>query len=102
MNKHSLVEQTLDTIQRTAMKIAALPAAARDEALDVAHRTYANAMYDLGQDNVAAARWIETVMTSVRLLVAEIDRDTAAGGGADGEKIRSKLRAQWAGEESHH
>ena len=26
MNKHSLVEQTLDTIQRTAMKIAALPA----------------------------------------------------------------------------
>ena len=26
MNKQALVEQTLDTIQRTAMKIAALPA----------------------------------------------------------------------------
>ena len=56
MNKHSLVEQTLDTIQRTAMKIAALPTGARDEALDVAHRAYANAMHDLGQDNVAAGR----------------------------------------------
>jgi hypothetical protein len=81
MNKHSLVEQTLDTIQRTAMKIAALPSPARDEALDVAHRTYANAMHDLGQDNVAAGRWVETVMTSVRLLVSEIDRDAANGDG---------------------
>jgi len=54
MNKQALVEQTLDTIQRTAMKIAALPAAARDDALDVAHRAYANAMHDLGQDNVAS------------------------------------------------
>jgi hypothetical protein len=102
MNKHSLVEQTLDTIQRTAMKIASLPAAARDEALDVAHRAYANAMHDLGQDNVAAGRWVETVMTSVRLLVAEIDRDAAAGGGADAEVIRSKLHVQWSGNESHH
>ena len=102
MNKHSLVEQTLDTIQRTAMKIAALPAVARDEALDVAHRAYANAMHDLGQDNVAAGRWVETVMTSVRLLVAEIDRDAAAGGDADAEIIRSKLRLQWSGDESRH
>ena len=81
MNKHALVEQTLDTIQRTAMKIAALPAAARDDALDVAHRAYANAMHDLGQDNVAAGRWVETVMTSVRLLVSEIDRDTSGAAG---------------------
>ena len=101
MNKHSLVEQTLDTIQRTAMKIAALPAAARDEALDVAHRAYANAMHDLGQDNVAAGRWVETVMTSVRMLVAEIDRDAAAGGSVDAEFIRSKLRGQWSGDESY-
>ena len=77
MNKLALVEQTLDTIQRTAMKIAALPACRRDDALDVAHRAYANAMHDLGQDNVAAGRWVETVMTSVRLLVSEIDRDAA-------------------------
>ena len=81
MNKHDLVEQTLDTIQRTAMKIAALPASSRDEALDVAHRAYANAMHDLGQDNVAAGRWVETVMTSVRILVSEIDRGVAGGGG---------------------
>ena len=100
MNKHSLVEQTLDTIQRTAMKIASLPAAARDEALDVAHRAYANAMHDLGQDNVAAGRWVETVMTSVRMLVAEIDRDAAAGG-ADAAMIRTKLHAQWSGDESY-
>ena len=101
MNKHSLVEQTLDTIQRTAMKIAALPAAARDEALDVAHRAYANAMHDIGQDNVAAGRWVETVMTSVRLLVAEIDRDAAAGSGTDAQTIRSTLRAQWSEDVSH-
>ena len=36
-------------------------------------------MHDLGQDNVAAGRWVETVMTSVRMLVAEIDRDAAGG-----------------------
>ena len=83
------------------MKIATLPAAARVEALDVAHRAYANAMHDLGQDNVAAGRWVETVMTSVRLLVAEIDREAAAGGGADAEIIRTKLRAQWSGDESY-
>jgi hypothetical protein len=81
MNKQALVEQTLDTIQRTAIKIAALPAASRNDALDVAHRAYANAMHDLGQDNVAAGRWVETVMTSVRLLVSEIDRDAEQGGG---------------------
>jgi hypothetical protein len=81
MNKHDLVEQTLDTIQRTAMKIAALPVSSRDEALDVAHRAYANAMHDLGQDNVAAGRWVETVMTSVRMLVSEIDRGVAEDGG---------------------
>ena len=81
MNKHDLVDQTLDTIQRTATKIAALPVSSRDQALDVAHHAYANAMHDLGQDNVAAGRWVETVMTSVRLLVSEIDRDVAEGGG---------------------
>ena len=36
-------------------------------------------MHDLGQDNVAAGRWVETVMTSVRLLVSEIDRDDGGG-----------------------
>jgi hypothetical protein len=63
------------------MKIAALPVSSRDEALDVAHRAYANAMHDMGQDNVAAGRWVETVMTSVRMLVSEIDRGVAEDGG---------------------
>ena len=81
MNKQALVEQTLDTIQRTAMKIAALPAAARDDGLDVANRADANAMHDLGQANVDAGRWVETVMTIVRLLVSEIDSDTSGAAG---------------------
>jgi hypothetical protein len=38
-------------------------------------------MHDLGQDNVAAGRWVETVMTSVRLLVSEIDRDAEKAAG---------------------
>jgi hypothetical protein len=80
-DKQDLVDHTLGTIQRTAMKIAALPAAYRGEAFDVAHRTYADAMHDYGQDNVAAAKWVEMVMTAVRLLVAEIDHS----GGRDGD-----------------
>jgi hypothetical protein len=40
-------------------------------------------------------------MTSVRMLVAEIDRDAAAGGSVDAEFIRSKLRGQWSGDESY-
>jgi hypothetical protein len=75
MDQHVLVGETIGSIQRTALKIAALPAEVRDDALDAAHRAYANAMHDLGQNNVAAGRWIETVMTAVRVLVHEIDRD---------------------------
>lgn len=78
MDKHELVVHTLATIQRTATKIATLPEHAREEALDAAHHAYANAMHELGQDHVAASRWVETVMTAVRALVSEIDRD---GGG---------------------
>jgi hypothetical protein len=78
MEKHALVEQTLGSMQRTAMKIAALPYGEREEALDAAHRAYANAMHDLGQDNVAAGRWVETVMTAIRALVDEIDHQAAA------------------------
>ena len=78
MEKNALVEQTLGSMQRTAMKIAELPYGAREEALDAAHRAYANAMHDMGQDNVAAARWVETVMTAIRALVDEIDNEAAA------------------------
>lgn len=81
VDKYALVDQTVGSIQRTALRIAALPVEVRDEALDAAHRAYANAMHDLGQDNVAAGRWVETVMTAVRVLVHEIDRD-AGGDGA--------------------
>jgi hypothetical protein len=81
MEQHELVDQTLATIQRTAMKIAALPQHAREEALDVAHHAYASAMHDAGQDNVAAGRWVETVMTAVRVLIAEIDRNGGVGAG---------------------
>jgi len=77
-DKQELVAQTLGTIQRTAMKIAGLPAESREEAFDTAHRAYADAMHNYGQDNVAAAKWVELVMTAVRLLVAEIDN---SGGG---------------------
>ena len=75
MDKFNLVDETLGSIQRTALKIAALPAEARGDALDVAHRAYANAMHDMAMDNVAAGRWVETVMTAVRTLIGEIDRD---------------------------
>lgn len=74
MEQHDAVVQTLAAIQRTAEKIAALPQHEREDALDVVHRAYASAMHDVGQDNVAAGRWVETVMTAVRTLVAEIDR----------------------------
>ena len=74
MEKHELVGQTLTSIHRTASKIAALPPDAREDALDVAHLAYASAMHELGQNNVAAGRWVETVMTAVRAVVTEIDR----------------------------
>ena len=57
-------------------------------------------MHDLGQDNVAAGRWVETVMTSVRMLVAEIDRD-AAGGGRRRDNDPLKTACAWSGDESY-
>lgn len=81
MEKHELVGQTLASIQRTAEKIAALPEHAREEALDVAHHAYASAMHNVGQDNVAAGRWVETVMTAVRAVISEIDRNGGASRG---------------------
>lgn len=68
-----LVDETLGTIQRTAAKIAALPIEARQQALFDADRAYALAMLCPGQDPAAAAKWVELVMTAVRMLVAEID-----------------------------
>ncbi len=84
MEKHELVGQTLASIHRTASKIAALPPQAREDALDVAHHAYASAMHELGQDNVAAGRWVETVMTAVRAVVSEIDRGSTNPLGSDG------------------
>ena len=86
MDRNDLVVQTLASIQRTAAKIAALPPYAREEALDVAHHAYASAMHEVGQDNVAAGRWVETVMTAVRAVVQEIDREAAAGNSASGRE----------------
>jgi len=79
MDNQELVGQTLASIQRTALKIAALPAGERERALDLAHHAYATAMHDIGQDNVAAGRWVETVMTAVRAVIAELDLDRNAG-----------------------
>jgi hypothetical protein len=52
-------------------KIAKLPVEDRAEAFHQLCRAYAVAM---DQDTLAAAKWVETVMTGVRLLVAEIDK----------------------------
>ena len=82
MDKNEIVVQTLASIQSTAVKIAAMPAHVREEALDEAHHAYASAMHNIGQDNVAAGRWVETVMTAVRVLIMEIDRNGEAGPGA--------------------
>lgn len=80
VDNYALVDETVGSIQRTALKIAALPVEVRDEALDAAHRAYANAMHELGQNNVAAGRWVETVMTAVRVLVHELDRESGGDG----------------------
>jgi len=77
----ALVDETLGTIQRTAAKIAALPSEARDEAFIMADRAYAEAMVRSGQDTIAAAKWVESVMTAVRVLVAEIDNSGGRFGG---------------------
>jgi hypothetical protein len=79
--QQQLAEYTVGTIQRTAMRIAAIPAGAREDAFDAAHQAYASAMHQRGQDHVAAARWVEMVMTGVRQLVAQID---ISGGGEGG------------------
>jgi hypothetical protein len=74
MDKQEIVVHTLASIHRTATKIAALPHGARAEALDIAHHAYASAMHEIGQDNIAAGRWVETVMTAVRAVIEEIDQ----------------------------
>jgi hypothetical protein len=66
-----LVEHTLVAIQRTAITIAKLPVEDRLQALHEFGRAYAIAM---GQDTLAAAKWLETVVMGVRELVTEIDK----------------------------
>ena len=65
-----LVEQTLTTIQRTAITLAKLPVEQRTEAFYLVFRTHAHA---ISQDSPAAAKWIESVMRGVNELVAEIN-----------------------------
>ena len=74
LEKLELVDQTAATIQCTAISIAALPSEARAQALFAADRAYADAMLCGGQDISVAAKWVEHVMTAVRLLVTQIDR----------------------------
>ena len=52
-----LVEHTLIAIQRTAITIAKLPVEDRVQALHEFGRAYAIAM---GQDTIAATKWLET------------------------------------------
>jgi hypothetical protein len=66
-----LVERTLVAIQRTAITIAKLPVEDRLLALHEFGRAYAIAM---GQDSIAAAKWLETVVMGVGELVTEIDK----------------------------
>ena len=71
----TLVEQTMASIQRIALKIASLPVEERAAALQDAHNVYADAMHDLGENDAAAAQWVETVMGAIRTLVDRIDED---------------------------
>ncbi|KWT71293.1 hypothetical protein [Hyphomicrobium sulfonivorans] len=71
----TLVEQTMASIQRIALKIASLPVEERAAALQDAHNVYADAMHDLGENDAAAAEWVETVMGAIRTLVDRIDED---------------------------
>lgn len=71
----TLVEQTMASIQRIALKIASLPVEERAAALQDAHNVYADAMHDLGENDTAAAEWVETVMGAIRTLVDRIDED---------------------------
>ncbi|MDH4982345.1 hypothetical protein [Hyphomicrobium sp. D-2] len=73
----TLVEQTMASIQRIALKIASLPVEERAAALQDAHNVYADAMHDLGENDAAAAQWVETVMGAIRTLVDRIDQDRA-------------------------
>lgn len=71
----TLVEQTMASIQRIALKIASLPMEERAAALQDAHTVYADAMQDLGENDAAATEWVETVMGAIRTLVDRIDQD---------------------------
>lgn len=72
VEKLELVEQTVATMQQSAITIAKLPPEDRAEALRVLDQTFAVAMR--GEDKIAAAKWARSVMTGVRLLVTEIDK----------------------------
>ena len=63
------------SIQRIALKIASLPVEERAAALEDAHSVYAEAMHDLGENDAAAAQWVETVMGAIRTLVERIDQE---------------------------
>lgn len=77
----ALVEQTMASIQRIAVNIASLPVAERAAALEDAHQVYAEAMHDLGENDAAAAQWVQTVMIAIRTLVERIDQERSGATG---------------------
>ena len=74
VEKLELVEQTVATMQQSAIAIAKLPPEDRAEAWRVLDQTFAVAMRSRGDDTIAAANWARSVMTGVRQLVTEIDK----------------------------
>ena len=71
VEKLELVEQTVATMQQSAITVARLPPEDRAKALRVLDQTFAVAMRGRGHDTIAAANWARSVMTGVRQLVTK-------------------------------
>jgi hypothetical protein len=71
--QEELYDATIATITRRAAEIAAAPVKERDALFEAARVSYQEAFEKVGRGDPLVAQWVDVTMTSIRLLVEEMD-----------------------------
>ncbi len=76
------LEQARRLMEGTAMRVAGIPAEARDQALAIVENAFRQMYVTSGAGEEQTREGVETLMKGVRLLVGELDAAGSEGGSA--------------------
>lgn len=71
--QQQLYDATIATISRMAVEIASAPKERRESLFEAARQSYEEAFNQVGRGDPLVRQWVEVTMTSIRLLVEEMD-----------------------------